>query len=247
MGLEQEILKVVEEKLKDGFAQEVLGKEFEKGFEEASKNLLRSYGDVTKLIEQKIKEVMVPFIEKYDFQEYVLKMDVMLQELLKNSALENKKMLENFKELMIPGGEKDMAVTDLFKKWMEYVAHNVETDGLEIDYDNYEPTYEAVDVTFTVEEADNRSWSSMKNAVIYFECEHDEKLNIAIPIHSWNNDMKKWYIDYKTPTDIASLRKLNEFEVFIMKMNMYFNQTIIDKWEGSDSVTPEQRPEATFE
>ncbi|MEB8584056.1 hypothetical protein P4G63_29155, partial [Bacillus cereus] len=89
----------------------------------------------TKVIEEKVKSVMVPYLENYDYSNYITKLDSVLVDILKSSALENKQLLSNFQELMIPAAEKTIKVTDLFEKWKEHVEQNVETDGLEVDYD----------------------------------------------------------------------------------------------------------------
>lgn len=248
MSLDQEILKIVGKKLEDGTVEKIIEEEFAKGVQKAMSSLFSSYGDVTKVIESKVKDVMVPFIENYNYQDYVVKLDTILQEVLKSSALENKKLLENFKTLMIPTGEKDLAVTDLFEEWKEYVRKHVETDGLEVDFDEGEPSYEYVDVSFTVEEADNPSWSNMKQATIYFTCDHDENMNIAIPIHSWKDwDKEQWTLDYKVISDIKALRNLNEFEIFLMKMQQNFSRLILDKDYDSDEIEPEDKPEASWD
>lgn len=247
MTLEQEILKVVETKMADGSFAKIIEEEFEKGVRKAASNLFSSYGDVNKAIESQIKSVMVPFIEGYDYKKYIVKMDSVLQDVLKSSALENKKLLENFKNLMLPGGEENIKITDLFKEYQKYVGENVETDDLEICYDDGEPTYEYVDVSFTVEEAENPSWSNMKSAIIYFTCEQDEKMNIAIPIHTWKDwDKDKWCLDYKTSSDIKSIRRLNEFEIGIMKLTQCASRILLDKDYGSDEIEPDNKPEVSF-
>ena len=61
---------------------------------------------------------MVPYIEKYDFSEYLPRLDTVLTEIVNSDAcIENKKILENFKGLSIKQEEKEMEVTDLFDAW----------------------------------------------------------------------------------------------------------------------------------
>src|SRR5699024_4551037 len=100
MNLENSIKDVISKKLEDGTIENLIAEQLEKGVTHALDNIFRSYGDVTKVIEDKVKSVMVPYLENYDYSEYITKLDSVLTDVLKSSALENKKLLENFKELM---------------------------------------------------------------------------------------------------------------------------------------------------
>lgn len=247
MSLDQAILDIVKKKLEDGTATKIIEEEFVKGVQKAMGGLFSSYGDVTKVIESKIKEVMVPFLENHDYQEYIVKLDSVLQDVLKSTTLENKNLLENFKHLMASGGQEDMKVTDLFEMWKDFVCEKVDTNGLDIDYDD-SPSYECVDVNYELEEGEEKSWTKYKSATIVFTCEHDEKMNVAIPIHTWEDIFKdKWYMDYKTPNDIKGIRYLNEFEILLMKMTQFGSKIILDKTHDDDSIRPDAEPEATFE
>lgn len=247
MTLEQNIKDVISKKLEEGFVEKVIVEQLENGVKNALKDLFGTYGDVTKVIEKQVKSVMIPYLEKYDYSEYIVKLDAILVEILKNTSLDNKKILENFKELMTPEERKTIKATELFEKWMRHVADNVETDGLEICYDD-EPTYENVDVSMEVEYTNDRSWSDYKRAVLVFECEHDEKMNIEIPIYRWNTIHKngEWRIDYKANHDLNSLRNLNKFDIFLMKLVQDYTMLILDSDHESDEVEPEAKPEAPW-
>lgn len=246
MTLENSIKDVITQKLEDGSVEKIISEQFEEGLKKALDRMFASYGDVTKILEEQLKSVLVPYLEGYDYSEYIVKMDSVLVEILQNTAVDNKKMLENFKELMTPHEEKIKA-SDLFNKWMEFVAKNVETDGLEIDYDDY-PSYETVQVTMEVEEDEDRSWSSFKHATLIFECEHDEKMNFAIRLSKYTGGRKDkdYDISYDRTPDIKSLRYLKDFEVYLMALAQSGTQLILDKTFDSEDVRPEKEPEASF-
>ncbi|MCM3208510.1 hypothetical protein [Paenibacillus illinoisensis] len=246
MSLENGIKDVINTKLEDGTVEKLIGEHLEKGVVNALDNLFRSYGDVTKIIEEKVKSVMIPYLENYDYSEYITKLDSVLVDVLKSSALENKKLLENFKELIIPEQNKTIKATELFERWTQYVEKNVETDGLDVCYEDT-PTYEYVTVSFEVDYNEERSWSDMRNAVLVFECEHDEKMNYQIRIHNWKRfDKDEWTIDYKSVHDINSLKYLDEFAIFLMKLSQNGTKLILDSDGYSDEVAPEAEPEASF-
>ncbi|WP_375104625.1 hypothetical protein ACDZ28_10660 [Paenibacillus sp. RS8] len=247
MSLENSIKDVITKKLEDGTVEKLIEQQLEKGVANALDSLFRSYGDVTKVIEDKVKSVMIPFLETYDYSKYIVKLDSVLVDVLQSSALENKKLLENFKDLMIPEELKTIKVTELFERWMLHVAENVETDELEVCYEDGPPSYEYVDVRFEVEYNEERSWSSMKHAVLVFECEHDEKMNYEIRIHTWPKyDKGVWTIERNSIHDIKSLRHLDKFEMFLMKLQQNGTKLILDSDGESDEVEPEAEPEATF-
>lgn len=249
MNLENSIKDIITKKLEDGFVEKAIAEQLENGVKHALKDLLGSFGDVTKVIEEKVKSVMVPYLEQYDYSKYITKLDSVLAEVLQNSSLVNKQILENFRDLMIPIDEnmKMIKLTDLFEKWEEYVRKNVETDGLEIDFDD-RPTYEWVEVSFEVEDDADRDWSSFESALVTFECDHDENMNFAFRISKWKSSREDaWAIDYKTSHNINSLRNLNSFEVLMMKLSQSFIKLEVDERYGNDEVVPDAEPEPTWE
>ena len=60
----------------------------------------------------------------------------------------------------------------------------ISTTGLEVEFDD-EPHYESVSCEMLIEECERSTWSSLHRAAIIFENEHDEKLNMEIPISKW--------------------------------------------------------------
>ena len=247
MNIENSIKDVISQKLEDGTIEKLVGEQLEKGVTAALDNLFRSYGDVTKIIEEKVKSVMVPYLESYDYSNYLVKLDGILVEVLKNSALDNKKLLGNFKELMIEEKRKSIKVSELFSIWTEYVKENVETDGLDIDYDDG-VSYESVNCTFELIEYDDRSWSSFQHAKLIFECAHDDTLNFEIILSKYRKSKDKlWDMSYKNNSEIRSLRYLNEFEVLLMKLGQASVTIEMDEECGEDYVYPSKEPEASFE
>lgn len=248
MNLEESIKDMIGKKLVDGTIEGLIEKQFTKGMEGVLSDLF-SYGDVTKVIKDKIKSVMIPFLENYDYSKYIVKLDNVLVDVLKNTALDNKKLLENFKDLMTNEDKlEEITVTDLFEQWTKYISKNVDTSELEIDYDDG-VSYEYLDARFEVEYKEERSWSSssFEYATLVFECEQDEKMNFEIGLSRWKEDKKKsWSIRYDANHDLPSLRHLNKFEILLMKLNQNYTKLIIDKDYDNDEVEVEAEPEATF-
>jgi len=247
MTIEKSIQDVITSKLEEGLVEKLVAEQLEKGITKALESLFGSYGDVTKIIEKQIKSVMVPYLEAYDYSEYIVKLDDVLAEVLKNTTTDNKDMLNNFKELMsVDEKMKEIKLSDLFTKWTKYVAENVDTSDLEVCYDD-NVSYENVDVCFNVDYYQENDWSSFEYAVLTFECEQDEEMNFSIRLSRWKNGRDKgWDITYDKVNDLKSLRDISQFEILLMKLKQNFTKLIIDEDSDSDEIEPEAKPEATF-
>lgn len=246
MNLENSIKEVLEKKLTDGTIEKMVEDAIEKGVKEALSSLTGYNGAIKNVVEEKMKETIVPFLNGYDYSKYLITLDMTLTNLLKEISFDNRKILENFKSLTSSEEMKEtITVNEIFQEWCKYVGENVETDGLELDYDGEEPNYEYVDVSGEIEEMKKRSWSIYENKKLFLECEHDEKMNFEIMFKQYKDyDCE---IDYETKNiDLTSLRSLNSFEVFLLKIKQNGTKIIIDEDYFSDSVTPEEKPEADF-
>jgi len=244
MNIEQSIKDVITSKLEDGIIQKLVAENLEKGINKSLESLLGSYGDVTKVIEKSIKEVMIKQLSGYDYSKYIVKLDCVLTEILKNTALDNKKILENFKEFMtdieIP---KILKVSDMFEEYCKHVAENVDTSDLEVCTDD-SPSYETVEVTYEVKEHEGKSWSSYSEASIFFECEKDENMNFEAKLRKWKNE--KWKLQINEECNISSLRHVNGFQIYLIKVSQNYSDIEIDNWSDEAEIQPEAEPEASF-
>lgn len=248
MTLENEIKSVIDKKLNDGTVEKLVEEYVEEGIKKALSSLFSSYGDITRVIEDKIKSVMLPYLEGYDYSEYIVKLDHVLTEVLKQTTKDNKEILSNFKDLMLPvdKDEKEIKLTDLFDKWCDYVEKNVDTSDLEVEFDDY-PHYEDISVSVEVEENEIRSWSHFEHAIVYFECGKDDNVNFQIPISRYRySNEKGWDIDYRTTRELASLRYLNSFEIYLMRLVQNNAKLIVDTHYDEVDIRPEAEPEASW-
>jgi len=99
--MKEELLKIAQESLSSEEVEVIVKDKFMKALGSAIDDAFR-WGDAKKAIENKVKEVMVPYIESYDFSEYLPKLDSVLTEIVNSDfCIANKKVLENFKNLML--------------------------------------------------------------------------------------------------------------------------------------------------
>lgn len=246
--MKEELLKIAQESLPSDEVNQIVKEKFMKALGDAIEDAFR-WGDAKHALENKVKEVMVPYIENYDFSAYLPKLDSVLAELVNSdSCIGNKEILENFKDLMTEPEQKEIKVTDLFKAWIKQCNKDIDTDGLEIDYDDG-VSYSCVDCEMRVEELDKPSWSSCRRAIITFENKRDEKLNIEIPISKWVWSSRKeepYTLSISNDVMISSLRRLNEFQVLLLRLERAQTSIVIDKDYEDDYIYPEKEPEANF-
>lgn len=243
MSLENNISKVIQEQLQGDLIERVIAEQLEICVRKSVDSLFGNWGDCKKIVEEKIKEVMIPQLEKYDYSEHIVKLDSVLTDILKATTVDNRKIIESFKDFYLEEMPKAITVTDMFNKYKKYVEENVETDGLEIDYDD-EVTYEHVEVSVEVEE-DSRSWSVHKNATIHFECEHDKSMNFTVHTLKNSND-ESYFITDDLEARFKSLKRANSFEIFLLRMRSEYTHITLDVMDDCDSVCPEARPEADW-
>lgn len=246
--MKEELLKIAQESLSSDEVNQIVKGKFMEALGDAIENAFR-WGDAKHALENKVKEVMVPYIEKYDFSSYLPKLDSVLTELVNSdTCMGNKQILENFKELMTEPEEKEIKVTDLFKAWIKQCNKDIDTDDLDICYDDG-VSYSCVDCEMRVEELDKPSWSSCHRAVITFENEHDERLNIEIPISKWEWDSGKeepYTLSITNDVRISSLRRLNKFQILLLRLERAQTAIIVDNDYKADWIYPEAEPEASF-
>lgn len=246
--MKEELLKIAQGVLTEEEVQEIVKEKFKEAFKNAVGEAFR-WGDAERAIKNKITEVMVPYIEKYDFTDFLPKLDTVLTEIVNSdSCMTEKRILENFKGLMLEPEQKEIKVTDLFGAWIKQCNKKIDVDGLEVCYDDG-VHYESVDCEMRFEEEDKPTWSCFQHGKIIFENDHDESLNIEIPVSKYIKGYGKeeqYEISLSSDIKISSLRRLSDFEVLLLRLERAGTAIVIDEEWDSSCIEPEKEPEATF-
>ena len=246
--MKNEILKIAGEVLTDDDINQIIKDKFKDAVRDACDSAFR-WGDIKRSIEKKIEEVMVPYIEAQDFSEYLPKLDTVLTQIINSdNCIGQKKILQNFQSLMTEPEYKEIKLTDVFGKWVEYCENVINTDGLEICYDDG-VSYRPVECTMEFNEGEKRSWSSFRHANVVFQNEHDKKLNVEIRLCKYEglsrND-EGYTISLHNCTIISSLRSINDFELFLIRLERAGTKIIIDSEYEPGEIQPDEEPEATY-
>lgn len=243
-NVEEAIAGAIDAKLKDGTVERLVSEAMEKCIKKALDDLIGHFGDINKTVKEKLQAVMSPQLEGYDWAEHVVKLDAVLTEILKNTTLDHKKMLENFKELMVNQElPKVIKLSDIFEQFKKKVAKEIDTSNLEVNTDD-RPSYEWVSVTMEVEEEEKKSYSSFQYARALFECEKDENMNFELRLTKFDN--YPWHISVDIDTSISSLRRLDGFKIYLLKLQQARTDIEIDTNFMEGEVEPEAEPEVTF-
>ena len=245
MNLEERIQNAVMEKLNDGTVEQIVKGSVESAIKKSLDDLFSWSGAGKKMIDEKVEEVIVPVIERHDFNQYIVKLDSILTEIINQTSLaDNKEILENFKALMTEPDKKVIKLSAIFQKYCEYVAHDIDTTNLKACCDDSEPYYEHVTANMEVEHED--TWISSNNRCrVKFSCEEDENLNKELRLYKSKTD-NNWNFSWEMNTfcDINSLRNLSQFDIFFMTLKRGFVEIEIDtESEYEDDIEPEETPE----
>ena len=240
---EERIVKAVTDKLNDGTVEELVSDAVTKALKSSIEEQFKWNGDAKKVIDEKVKEVMTPTIERVNLDEYTVKLDTVLTEIINSTNLiDNKEILGNFKSLMTEPDKDVISLEDVFEKYKEYVSKNLDTSDLEV-YTDDEPRYQNVTAEVDVHIRDNIFGGRFCDLV--FKCEEDEKLTKVI--HLYESKSNRFCImRFKSELDINSLRSIDEFDIFMMRLDRAFCD-ITDIMEMyDDDVEVEDEPEASW-
>ncbi|MCD3321674.1 hypothetical protein G8V07_14605 [Clostridium botulinum D/C] len=231
-NLENSIKDCITQELGKGIVEEVLREKLKASIEASVKDLFGWSGDIKKVIEDKIKSVMIPYLENYDYSQYITKLDSVLVDVLKDSALENTKLLENFKILMSSDKEMEqIKLSDIYNKWCDYCEKKVDKSN----FDNYDYEDRYINVSMNVEEM-SHSWNDWETQIVTFECEEDENLNIEFTLERWKKYDKQYTLRGKRVGDLHSLRNLSEFDVFMVRLNQTYSKIELDTESARDEI-----------
>ncbi|MBO0478748.1 hypothetical protein JZO72_03815 [Vagococcus fluvialis] len=241
MNLENRIMKSVTEYLESDKIETVVHEAMDKAVDE----LFNSYRGLGSIIKKTLEEQMTPIIESHDYSNFAIKLDYVLQSVLKEQAGETNKLLENFEGVVKPY-PKSMTITDIFNEYCKHASLKVDTTELEVDYDD-EPLYENITCNVTYTEQERSIYSSRdQSGILEFSCEQDESLEFSLSISKWSWE-DNFHVNSDVTTKIDKLKYLSRFETFVLGLNLNNVDILLDDTDITDEdVEVEERPEPTY-
>ena len=198
---EERIAKAVTEKFNDGTVEELVSDAVTKALKSSIEEQFRWSGEAKKIIDEKVKEVMTPAIERVSLDDYVVKLDAVLTEIINSTNLvDNKEILGNFKDLMTEPDKNVISLKDVFEKYKEYVSEKVNTYNLEVNTDD-EPRYQ--NVSAMIETELTTSIYGTRYCDLIFKCEEDK--NLTKKLHLYESKSNRFSIArFKSGLDIKA-------------------------------------------
>lgn len=248
----EKIVAINEEMMKNGTIEELIRSKLQDAYASAIKSAFQ-WGDLQRTIEKRVTEVLVPAVEKCDLSDYVTKLDDVLTEIVKNSALpEYNQLVTNFQTLMTKSVPQEIQLSNVMKVYRDFCARNLDCTGRKVDTDD-EPTYECGNVIVYVEDRTSKYSNTPGERALLIcdldgdeEDENREKLHREIPLHHYSWDHKDGYAidyDYTGKADITSLRTLDEFDVWLIALTRNGSRLLAEIGDNDeDSFIPEEEP-----
>ena len=70
-NLENSLKDCITKELEKGIIEKVISRKMEECIESAIKDMFGWNGEIKKVIEDKVKSVMIPYLESYDYSQYI--------------------------------------------------------------------------------------------------------------------------------------------------------------------------------
>lgn len=221
--MKDELLKVAQECLSDNDIKEIVRNKFKEMIEKSIEDSFR-WGDVKNTLNKRLKEVLVPYIEGYDFEEYLPKLDTVLTELLNSSGCKAERdILNNFKELVKVDDRKEITVSEIFEEYVKYCDDAIKNDI------SYSPTNETVECRMDIEYIDKNIISNFQDAVINLSCEYEDVEDLNMEIRLYKYKEYEYKIENQRELMLNSLRYLDKFNLLLLKLKRNNVDIMIDK------------------
>lgn len=241
---EERIAKAVVDKMNDGTVEELVSDAVTKALKSSIEDQFNWKGEAKKIIDEKVKEVITPVIERVNLDEYTVKLDAVLTEIINSTNLiDNKEILGNFKSLMTEPDKDTISLKEVFEKYKEYVSESIDTSELEV-YTDDEPRYQNVTAEVTVDTR-NRIFGG-RFCDLVFKCEEDEKLTKEIHLYESRLHGRFRITSFRGEIDLNSLRYVDKFDIFMMRLDRAFCDItdVMDMYD--DDIEVEAEPEVSW-
>lgn len=241
MDLQKMFMNELEAKMANGEVKKKIEKAVDETINNTIKNLFTGYDGVGTKIQVKLQEQMCKQIEKYDFDKYLPKLELVLTECINNVTKDTKKVIKNFETFVKMDRFNNITLQDIFDKYKVFVSENVATHDLEVITDD-SPCYEDVEVSIDID----TQWS---RKVVTLRCTQDELITKKFEL-STTTYRDEYYLDYKsnTRTQLFTLRDLDEFDIYLIELAQTYTNISKDLSIDEEEVEVEVKaePEADF-
>ncbi len=225
-----------------------------------------NYGDIYDAMKKKLTETMVPMIEKYNMSNYSVKLDAMFGELIENSKLpETKHMMSLlhtvYNESDLPEDMK-IHLSDIFEKYKKFTASSFECEDREVVFEGG-PEYAPFTVIMETESSDRMTFIKFESKTVTMMIDPDSEddalqndtLGVQFFLERYEDiscytdrlgGVPLYRLRIPIRADITGLSGLNEFQMYLLKLDRAGVMVILDETYLDDEVHPDKEPEPTY-
>ena len=251
--LEASVAKSVAEAFEKVSFQEMIDRKVEEMVESAVDDACR-WGRARDAVKKKVEELLVPAIESYDLGQCNVKLELLLDQLIKESAIgERRDILKNLKLLAASDtAPKEAAFSDIVDAFERFVADAFDNSGREVEDDGYAP----IECRCTIEEQGRRGYFEplFEERIVVLEVIEEDDPNDCAPTMTKRVRLSRyradqhWVIDAPRELSVTDLRQLDEFDTRIATMAICRTKfrDDLDERETTFEVEPIQQPELEY-
>lgn len=248
-SLEDGVEGLVREALGDGTIESLMRERIIKGFSEAIDDALR-FGELRVAVKDKVREMMLPCIRDYDVSRYIVKLDELLSQVTEQTVMtDNKRLLENFRHLMVDHPEETIRLETLFDRYCRFVASRIDTDGRKVNLNDGQPEYVSIRSFAKIEmdEMPSLSRHFVYANLRFWTDEEDSEFSYVVHLARWKGDGKDGFeIRYDCNPSLKGISYMDDFEVILSGLTRAGSRLVWGEDSFSYDVVPDKEPEPTW-
>jgi hypothetical protein len=232
---------------------EIINQSIEKAIQDAVEDSLK-WGNARNVIKKKLDELLVPAIESINVSKYNLKLELLLEQLLQDTTVDDtKQLLSHYYGLIKEEPEHTINMSTILEAYAKHCAEEFECDDRDADAES--ETYAPFNVTADLE-IESRWSSSMNDAILHLNIEDEDDDNnnaekLAIDLKLWrvNSDpMDEWRPIMLRTFTLNDIKNMSNLEIMFAKLCQNHVKVVNDLNSDNNliEVTPEETPEWTL-
>lgn len=248
MNLEEILVNGVQDYLKSEAFEEMIQSAVGTAVKSAVNSVFGYNFEIKQKLQEKINSVLTPVIEQWSFEDYELKLEAVLNQIVSESLIgSDKQLLTNFYNVISTPEKEVWTPEDIFDKYLECCGQDIDTSNLEINSDET-PFYEGGQAYMGI----TKSRFNDNQVMFSFNTDYDSRLAFSFMAYHLDTDKADEYgISYNILdfVSLGSLSQIDAFKLFICKLKKYGCKIKIedkDVAEFKHEIEVEATPEANY-
>lgn len=221
--IEEKINETVNEFLQSDYIETQVESALKDAIKKACDDLTSWNSPINKIINENIKDVMIPIIEKYDYSQYVTKLDVVLAKVLEESLKPNNEILEKFNKAIKPT-PKTVDIKDILKEYMKYEENNFDLDLIEKETEDYYDG-DIFEIPCSIEVV-RSGYLDDKYSLILRNDYDEDIIEVNLRKSLYDNEFT---ISTDLAYDLRGLSHLSDFEIYLLNLQRNYTRITWDK------------------